>query len=62
MLRNDTSSVCKCVTDSYLNLQAGTGIIKVAWLRQTETRRVLFCPTVMNNACMMGLKRMLIRL
>lgn len=35
-------SVCLNVTDSYLHLQAETGIIKAAWLRQTETRRVLF--------------------
>lgn len=50
---------CLSVSDSYLNLHAKTGIIKVAWLRQTETRRVLFSPTVMNNACVMGHKRML---
>lgn len=59
MLWNDTSSVCVSVTDSYLHLQAETGVIKAAWLRQTETRRVLFSLTVMNNACMKCLKRML---
>lgn len=57
VLWSDTSSVCLSRTDSYLNLQARTGI-NVAWLRHTETRRVLFSPTVMDNACMRGLRRM----
>lgn len=35
--------------DLYLHLQAETGIIKAAWLRQTETRCVLFLLTHMNN-------------
>lgn len=62
VLWNDTSSVCLCVTDSYLNLQAETGIIKVVWAKHSETRRVPFSRTVMNNACMMGLKKMLMGL
>lgn len=55
VLWRDTSSVCLNVNDSYLHLQAETGIIKVSWLRHTETRRVLFSLTVMNNARMRGL-------